>query len=384
MKGKLFLGWLIDTRAFRVFLPPEKAILWTKQIDDILLSEKRIPSKTLESVIGRLNHVGFILPHARYFINRLRYLLSKSQKFGPQHINERVKNDLLLWKKLLSAASQIGTNINLITFTKWNIRLITDASESGIGGYNTETGMAWRIELPSWMKKKFHINFLEFLSATVAIWIEILQTTTKYNRLLCLTDSSSVLGWLYKSNFQPESHKEHDILARQLAEIMLESESALYSQHIKGKFNLVADSLSRDHHINNKQLTFLLNSLYSPQLKGPLRILGEIPREVTSFLESFRPTMCIKRKALQQQLVPSSLGTFFDGNDSWSEVVLKMNSLTTSVQTRDCSSCPRLLQVLETMKTAEQTKLDYMELQYEPPFPMYVRPSGRTYGGTRF
>ena len=50
---------------------------------------------------------------------------------------------------------------------------------------------------------------------------------------------------------------------------MLESESALYSQHIKGKFNLIADSLSRDFHLSNKQLTFLLNSLYKPQLKVP-------------------------------------------------------------------------------------------------------------------
>ena len=112
------------------------------------------------------------------------------------------------------------------------------------------------------MRQKFLINFLEFLAATIAIWIETLQATDKYNRFLCLTDNSSVLGWLYKSNFQPDSHKEHDILARQLAEIMLDSESALYSQHIKGKFNLVTDSLSRDHHINTKQLTFLLNSLY--------------------------------------------------------------------------------------------------------------------------
>ena len=98
---KTVLGWLIDTRAFRVFLSPEKAILWTKQIDNVILSKQRISSKTLESLFGRLNHVGFILPHARYFINRLRYLLSKYQSFGPQHVNERVEKDLLLWKKTI-------------------------------------------------------------------------------------------------------------------------------------------------------------------------------------------------------------------------------------------------------------------------------------------
>ena len=113
-------------------------------------------------------------------------------------MTERVRKDLQLWKKFLQNASQIGTNINLITFTKWNTRLVTDASEAGIGGYNTETGTAWRIALPHWMQKRFHINFLDFLSAPIAIWIETYHTKEKYNRYLCLTDSSSVLGWLYK------------------------------------------------------------------------------------------------------------------------------------------------------------------------------------------
>ena len=175
------------------------------------------------------------------------------------------------------------------------------------------------------MRKRFHINLLEFLSATIAIWIETIHTKEKYNRYLCLIDSSSVLGWLYKSNFQPESHQEHDILARQLATIMLESESALYSQHIKGKFNLIADSLSRDFHLSNKRLTFLLNSLYKPQLKVPLKLLETTPSVIISFLDSFKP-LCTKRKALPQQLLPSSLGTFFAGKDSWREVVSKTNT----------------------------------------------------------
>ena len=64
---KVVLGWLVDTRAFRIYLPHEKAILWTTEIDELIKSPTRTTSKQLESTIGRLNHVGFILPHARYF-----------------------------------------------------------------------------------------------------------------------------------------------------------------------------------------------------------------------------------------------------------------------------------------------------------------------------
>ena len=94
------------------------------------------------------------------------------------------------------------------------------------------------------MLGRYHINFLEFLAS----W--------------CFTDSSSALGWLYKDNLCPDSQKHNDIVARKLEEVMMEREAALYSQHIKGSSNTIADSLSRDQDISTKKLTFALNGIY--------------------------------------------------------------------------------------------------------------------------
>ena len=210
--------------------------------------------------------------------------------------------------------------MNTIVYTNWTAQICIDASEIGIGGYNTDTGLAWRWKLPDWLYQKFHINALEFLAAFVGIGIELIEAKHPHPRTLCLTDNSSALGWLYKSNFNPSSQIEHDHIARSMANKLLEHEAALYSQHIAGKSNVIADSLSRDHHIQTKHLTFLSQSLFHDQKKGPLRILTELPPEIISFLSSLRhlPT---KTSASQTPPAPSSLGLLFDGQTSLADVV---------------------------------------------------------------
>ena len=380
---KVVLGWLLCTRRFRILLPQEKAIYWTMEIDTLLQSNTRIHSKNLEKLVGKLNHLAFIIPHARYFLNRLRFMLRQSITHGPQHITPRVREDLHLWKSFLSHSAQIGTSINLITFCHWTTRLLTDASEQGIGGYNPDTGQAWRLPLPSWMIGRAHINFLEFLAALVGLWLDISSSTRQYQRYLCLTDSSSALGWLYKSNFNPSTHLEHDTIARKMADVLLSSETALYSQHIKGSHNIVADCLSRDFHLPDKQLTFLLNGLFPSQVKAPLHILPTIPADITSFISSLEPLLT-KRPVSPSPHEPSSLGALFVGKPSWLDVTSTMSSLTDSNRMNASSYSQPLQRVCETMKMAKLKGLSSMEQQFVPPFPTYARPSGRTHGGTRF
>ena len=76
---KTILGWLVNFRSFRVFLPFHKLKEW--QIDmDLAIKQKSLSFKTLESIIGRLNHAGYVLPFGKYFLNRLRSRLKKATK----------------------------------------------------------------------------------------------------------------------------------------------------------------------------------------------------------------------------------------------------------------------------------------------------------------
>jgi len=67
-----------------------------------------------------------------------------------------------------------------------------------------------------------HINLLEFISCTIGIWLElILQGKSEFVKIKALTDNSLAVGWLYKANFNPHSHTQHDIVARKLAKTLL-------------------------------------------------------------------------------------------------------------------------------------------------------------------
>ena len=132
----------MDTREFKIFLPADKALLWIKEIDEILQEKRRVKAKTIESTIGRLNHVGYIMPQGRYFLNKFRRLQQRCEKYGSQFINAYERKDLELWKDFLSRASQVGINLNLISFTKPDCTIYTDASSHGMGGFCKTSGIS--------------------------------------------------------------------------------------------------------------------------------------------------------------------------------------------------------------------------------------------------
>ena len=379
---KIMLGWLLCTRSLRIYLPQDKELAWTLDINRMLKAET-VNTKELESIVGRFNHIGYILPIARYFLNRLRHLLTRCQRFGKQKMKDWEINDLNLWKDFLSHATNIGVSFNHIAFTKHNETILTDASEYGIGGYNPFTGEAWRFCLPNWMHKHMHINLLEFIACTIGIWIETMKKSNKesFLKVKALTDNSSAVGWLYKSSFNPHTHKLHDTIARKLAKILLESNSNIVSQHTPGNSNIIADSLSRDFHLPEKKLTFILQSLYPKQMLKPLRIL-ELPSEITSWLSSLRASLT-KPLGTPARQDRSNTGTLFGGEDSWTDVVSKINSLQSSHRRQESSSSQRLRPVLEEMSLAQQERPFSVEPPSLPPSGTYVRSFGRTCGMTQ-
>ena len=379
---KIMLGWLICTRSLRIYLPKDKELAWTIDIKKVLESNF-IKTKELETMVGRFNHIGYILPTARYFLNRLRHLLTRCQRFGRQHLKEWETNDLLLWKNFISHAANTGVSFNSIAFTKHNKTILTDASEYGIGGYNPVTGEAWRFCLPAWMHKHMHINLLEFIACTIGIWLEIKRKPYEdsFLKVKALTDNSSAVGWLYKSSFNPRTHKLHDMVARKLAKLLLDSNSNICSQHTPGNSNIIADSLSRDFHLPSKKLTFILQSLYPNQILKPLQIL-ELPSEITSWLSSLRASLT-KPLGTPARQDRSKTGTLFGGENSWIDVVSKINSLQKSHKKQASNLSQRLQPVLEEMSLAQQKRPFSVEPPSPPPSGTYVRSFGRTYGTTR-
>ena len=151
-----------------------------------------------------------------------------------------------------------------------------------------------------------------------------LHHPTKYLCIMVYTDSSSALRWLHKASFDPVKQEAHNNVARRLARFLMCNELALYSQHIPGKQNIIADSLALDMRIIDNKLTILLNNLFPHQTQKNLH-LRALPNDIICWLSSLKdmPTNC---KDYHVELTPSSLGNLINGDNSSQVAVSKMNS----------------------------------------------------------
>ena len=127
------------------------------------------------------------------------------------------------------------------------------------------------------------INFLELIATCITIQSTITRATSP-QKLLVFTDSSRALGWLHSASFK-SSHPAHNKVSRWIAKELISNDAALYSQHIRGKYNFISDSLSRDTHIPIQQLTRTLRFLLPKQTPHNFTI-STLPPEIISWLQS--------------------------------------------------------------------------------------------------
>jgi hypothetical protein len=147
------------------------------------------------------------------------------------------------------------------------------------------TGIAWRFELPVECRLRTSLNSLEFLGCVISIWLDIfLGAIEPESCLLSQTDSTTAMGWLRKTNFADKPDEAVQLAtARKLADLVLNSESCLYSQWFSGSENSIADSLSRDFHLESSHLCDLLLSHFPEQAPFGLAILP-LPPDIVSWV----------------------------------------------------------------------------------------------------
>jgi hypothetical protein len=131
---QVVLGWELDCRRLLAALPSDKFDAWTTAILAIIKPE-HCSRQDLETIIGRLNHVSFIIPLARHFLSRLWAPLNKN---GKAHIrlSAEVIEDLKLWLAFLQSA-RTGISMNLIVTRQPSRLCFSDSCHYGIGGWNT-------------------------------------------------------------------------------------------------------------------------------------------------------------------------------------------------------------------------------------------------------
>ena len=382
------LGWFVDTRRMLVSLPDDKFVAWTRSIDERLTAGSAT-AKDLATMIGRLNHVGYVIPLARHFMSRLRSLEERARHRRSIDIPADVDGDLILWKRFLAKAHE-GINMNLLTPRRPTLEYFSDACEHGLGGLALH-GRAWRLELPEDLRGRLTLNMLEFLAAFIGPWIDIIEGNMPLlSCALSHLDSTTADGWLHRSNFREHyiddgTRKRESIVeigvkrdaARKFASLLLEADVILYSQWFPGKLNVEADSLSRDTHLSVDELTSLLRSSPSCQLPPNFEI-RPLPNEISSWILSLARRLPVS-KQVSQRLPRSELFRGAGGLPLLTPLASdKTSSSSDSNLGRRTSSSEPSPKPCATEPTLRPSTNDWLNRQSEIPSETFVRPSGKT------
>ena len=226
-------------------------------------------------------------PKILHFLSRLRSLVDRAKNKRMVGIPPQVLQDFKLFQIFITNANK-GINMNLCTYRCPTIAYCADACPQGLGDFS-HRGCAWRFRIPTHLPFRATLNFLEFIASSIGPWIDILENnTTPLDRILSQTDSFTNEGWLRRSNVMKSTEsnlqtREKLKWARDHSSRTLDDELKEYSQWFPGKENEVVDALSRDDHISDQQLTFLLFSII-PQKMSPNFKISPLPPVIVSTL----------------------------------------------------------------------------------------------------
>lgn len=377
---KTVLGWHFNTRQLRISLPDTKVIAWKRDIQQVL-DAGAATNKTLATLIGRLNHVGYVIPNARHFLGRLRRLQQAAEHGGSASPDPAQEADLRLWLQFLDQA-QTGLDMNLLTYRAPTHAYRSDASEHGIGGFSALTGRAWRWEIPKHLRLRVSLNMLEFLGSVVGPWLDfLLGDLPPLSCILSQTDSTTAAGWLNGTNFS-DDEKYHLEAARKYAELMIQAQSVLASQWIPGILNDIADALSRDFHLTNHQILSLFLEFVPEQMPPNLQIC-QLPPTIcswlTSFLEARPPTKESPKIPQRSKLALGAAGWITSG----ASTSITTPSLTDSSATKSTASSAASPLHSERVAFQERIMTDYRASTSKIPWAKWHRPSGLTTGMTQ-
>jgi hypothetical protein len=168
---KMTLGWLLDTCRLIIGLIMEKFAAWLASIHFMVIVEA-FSYDELETLVGRLNHVCFIIPLARHFMSRLPWLLEEGGRLGRGiWLRLQVLADLGRWLSFLRIAFK-GISLNLISFHTTTHVFCSDAAKHSIGGVCGLSGKAWSLKLPPDCRfeccKGKSLNLFEFLGGIIS------------------------------------------------------------------------------------------------------------------------------------------------------------------------------------------------------------------------
>lgn len=233
-----FLGMVLDTRAARIFLPPDKVCSLRSGVS-LLRTGSPQSIRFCMAVLGRMVSCFEAIPFAQFHTRCLQRAILRRWDGSLHTLDKKillpsvVRRDLQWW--LVSPAVSQGRSFLPLT---WAV-ITTDASLSGWGavfGHHTVQGR-WSLE-----ESRLQINLLELRAICLALshWTSLLRG----HPIRIQTDNTTAVAYL-----NHQGGTKSSAAFREASRILRWAElhvPALSAVHIPGVDNWIADFLSRE------------------------------------------------------------------------------------------------------------------------------------------
>ena len=238
-----YLGIILDTIKMEARLPEDKVKRMVLFIDDIL-KKKSCTKLELLQLLGHFNFATRVILPGRAFVSYLIQLSTTVKELHYKvHLNQECKNDLRMWLCFLSKWNCVSLFYERTLTSSADMELYTDAASStGFGGYYLGEWFCdkWPDNMTENIGSKMSMAFMELYPIVVAalLWGHLWQG----KKILFLCDNEAVVNIILKGRSkEPYIMK----LMRRLVMCAVDNNFAMYSKHVQGISNDIADALSR-------------------------------------------------------------------------------------------------------------------------------------------
>ena len=233
-----FLGFLVNSKTMKIYLPEEKIQKVMKECRHTI-NKRSVTARHLAHLIGLLSSTAPAISVAPFHyrgLQRLRQRALQNSRGNYDHeivVDKEAEADLLWWVEHVR-----GSDGHPVVHPSADMILTTDASKSGWGATDQErsTGGMWTQD-----ERKAHINCLEMKAALLAL--QTFVSTRQNIHILLLIDNSSAIAYI---NHKGGTHsRAMSDLALEIWEWCLTRRITIHAEHIPGVYNTVADAESR-------------------------------------------------------------------------------------------------------------------------------------------
>lgn len=238
-----YLGIILDSDKMEARLPQQKL----ERIGQLLKefsTRKNCTKRELLQLLGHLAFASRVIPSGRSFISYLLAMASSVRELHHfVHLGAQCREDIHMWTLFLQQWNGVSMFHDISITKATDMSLYTDAASTiGHGGIFQDFWFCetWPSDIPLLTDDKMSMAFQELYPIVVAAILWGHFWTNK--RILFYCDNAATVSIICKGRSKVLSIM---LLMRRLTWCALKGNFSIYAEHVPGKDNSIADSLSR-------------------------------------------------------------------------------------------------------------------------------------------